>query len=303
MTITFQCPKCGRLCAFGDRHAGKRARCTSCQQLFIIPSEAGEKVRKVEAGRGEPLAGFYRAVLVNSWKAFANLAGVTGFVFAAAAVTFKFFLRDADYSFTVAGGYVVHLPLGWLATITAWGCLFWYYMQIIRCAAFDEGELPEVDIDTGGVFGFSWNIFKSIYLFIVALIVAELPFVVIITILGKMGLGWSALSHVLLLVGLFSFPMVILTLTTADQLWMVFRPDYIWRPIAKALRPYLVTAGLVMLAVVLQWLTVGYSQLPGRTRTVVGLHLAANIGVQIIAIIAMRSIGLFCRHYGCYLAW
>jgi hypothetical protein len=106
-----------------------------------------------------------------------------------------------------------------------------------------------------------------------------------------------------LLVGPFSFPMVILILTTADQLWMVFRPDYIWRPIARALRPYLVTAGLVMLAAVLQWLTVGYSELPGRTRTVVGLHLAANIGVQIIAIIAMRSIGLFCRHYGCYLAW
>jgi len=302
MTITFQCPKCGRLCAFADGHAGKRARCTTCQQVFIIPSEDGQKARKIEADRGEPLAGFYRVVFVDSWKAFANLAGITGFVFVAAAMTFKFFLRDVDYSFTVPGGYVA-LPLGWLVTITAWGCLFWYYMEIIRFAAFDEDTLPEVDIDTGERFGILWNIFKSIYLFIVAVIVAELPFVVIITILRKMGLEWPGFFRVLLLAGLFSFPMVVLTLSTGPQLWMVFRPDYIWVPIVKAFKPYLVVAGLVMLAAVLQWFTIGYSELPGRTRTVVGLHLAANIGVQIIAIIAMRSVGLFYRHNGCYFPW
>lgn len=301
MTITFKCPECGQLCAFGDQHAGKRAKCLSCQERFVIPSQSGEQAQKAEPDRGEPVPGFYREVFVRSWKTFLKPSSVTGLVFVAAAVTFKFFLRDADCSFPVPGGYVVHLPVGWIVTITAWGCLCWYYMEIIGGATIDEDELPGVDMGMG--FEFVWNIIKSIYLFVVALIVAELPFVVIITILGKMGLEWSALSHVLLLVGLFSFPMVILILTTADQLWMVFRPDYIWRPITKALRPYLVTAGLVMLAAVLQWLTVGYSELPGRTRTVVGLHLAANIGVQIIAIIAMRSVGLFCRHYGCYLAW
>ena len=49
-------------------------------------------------------------------------------------------------------------------------------------------ELPEVDMGAG--FEFLWNVFKSIYLFVVAVIVAELPFVVIVAILGKMGIEW-----------------------------------------------------------------------------------------------------------------
>jgi hypothetical protein len=300
MTIAFKCPKCERLCAFADKHAGKRARCTTCQQLFIIPSKTGGKVEKVKEDRGEPLAGFYRAVL-NCWKIFVKPSSVTGLVFVAAAVTFKFFLRDADYSFPAPGGYVVHLPVGWIVTITAWGCLCWYYMETIRWTVFGQDDLPEVDMGAG--LEFLWNVLKCVYLFIVALIVAELPFLIIISILRKTGLEWPPLFHALILAGLLSFPMVILTLTTAPQLWMVFRPDYIWTPIVKAFKPYLATTALFLLAVILQWLTVNYSLLQGKSRIVVVLHFAANIAVQAIAIAAMRTIGLFYRHYGCYLAW
>jgi len=301
MTITFKCPKCGSLCAFADHHAGKRARCTSCEQRFVIPSESGAEAQKLKPAKGEPVGGFYREVLVRSWKTFVKPASITGLVFVAAAVTFKFFLQDADYSFSVTGGYVVHLPVGWIVTITAWGCLFWYYMEIIQGAAFDMDELPEVDIGAG--FEFFWNIFKSIYLFVVAVIVAELPFVVVVAVLRKMGVELPGLFLVLMLAGLLSFPMVILTLSTGPQLWMVFRFDYLWVSIVKAFRPYAVTAGLVVLAGVLQWLTVGYSQLTAESKTVVSLHLAANFGSQIVVIIAMRAIGLFCRHYSCYFPW
>jgi len=301
MTITFHCPHCGGLCAFDEKHAGRRARCTSCQQRFIIPSESGAEAQKLEPVKGEPVGGFYREAFVRSWNIFVKPSSVTGLVFVAAAVTFKFFLRDADYSFSAPGGYVVHLPVGWIVTITAWGCLCWYYMEIMQWAAFDMDELPEVDMGTG--FEFLWNVFKSIYLFIVALIVAELPFVVIVAILRKMGIDWPGLFQVLVLAGLVSFPMMILTLSTGPQLWLVFRLDYIWVPIVKASRPYAVTAGLVVLAGVLQWLTVAYSELSGSNKFIVGLHLAANLGAQVVVIIAMRAIGLFYRHYSCYFPW
>ena len=159
-------------------------------------------------------------------------------------------------------------------------------------------ELPEVDIGAG--FEFLWNIFKSIYLFAVAVIVAELPFIIIVTLLGKMGIELPGLFGALMLAGLLSFPMVILTLSTESRLWMVFRVDYLWVPILKAFRPYAVTAGLVVLGGLLQWFTVDYNQLSGQNKTIVGLHLAAHIGAQIIIIIAMRTIGLFYRHYSCY---
>jgi hypothetical protein len=32
-------------------------------------------------------------------------------------------------------------------------------------------------------------------------------------------------------------------------------------------------------------------------------NLALNLAVQVVAIIAMRSIGLFYRHYSCHLRW
>jgi len=32
-------------------------------------------------------------------------------------------------------------------------------------------------------------------------------------------------------------------------------------------------------------------------------HLALNLLVQVVAIYAMRAIGLFYRHYACYFAW
>ena len=39
-------------------------------------------------------------------------------------------------------------------------------------------------------------------------------------------------------------------------------------------------------------------QFPFATNTV--SNLAVNLAVQVVAIIAMRSIGLFYRHYACY---
>ena len=106
MTITFKCPKCGSLCAFADHHAGKSARCTSCQQRFVIPSESGDEVQKLKPVKGEPVGGFYREVFMRSWNIFVKPASFTGLVFVAAAVTFRFFLRDADYSFSVPGNLV-----------------------------------------------------------------------------------------------------------------------------------------------------------------------------------------------------
>ena len=68
MTIEFNCPNCDALIAFGDIHAGKGGKCTTCGEHFIIPSKSFEKVEKVELPeeKGFPIPGFYRAVFVDS---------------------------------------------------------------------------------------------------------------------------------------------------------------------------------------------------------------------------------------------
>jgi hypothetical protein len=308
MTITFECPKCGNLCAFADHHAGKRARCTSCQQLFVIPSEDGQKAEKIKV-KTRPdgaISGFYRAVFVGSWKAFATSTGITGFVFVAIVACIKFFVYKnfelSVYSKAAGSTITIFIPVGSVLRLGAWGCLFWYYMEIMYWTAFDRDELPEVYLD--GAKRLVWNILKSLYAFMVALVVVELPFVIIIAILMKAGIEWSWPLRMLAMAGLFGFPIAVLTVSVGQDLVMVLRPDYLIMPVIRAFRPYLVTAGLVILAAALLWKTGLYNAgMVEKGGVIVGLCLAANIVVQVIAIIAARSVGLFCRHYGCYLEW
>ncbi|MFH1717121.1 MAG: hypothetical protein ABIF19_07205 [Planctomycetota bacterium] len=298
MTIQFDCPGCNAVIGFADKHRGRRARCTTCGQRFIIPSKDYEKAQEIEPPeeKGEPLPGFYRAAFVDSWKLFAKPQNLTGLVFVTAAVCFKFFTGHTDYSWSM-GGFRFQAPVGLVITLGAWGCLFWYYMEIISSAALDVDELPDVYMD--GFFGLIWNVIRSLTVFALALVVLLLPSAVVIALSGEANLSSIILGHI----GLFVFPMAILTLSVGRDTAMIFRPDYILKPVVKAFWPYLAVVGLFLLAWELQLRTVGYGQLPGRGNLVVALHLLANLAVQVITIVAMRSIGLFYRHYSCCFPW
>lgn len=298
MTIRFNCPNCDELIAFSDKHIGKQARCASCRQRFIIPSESKQTPKKIEppAEKAEPLPGFYRAVLVDNWKIFIRPRNITGLVFVIAAVCFKFFTGHTDYSFTM-GMFRVQAPTGLIVTLSAWGCLFWYYMEIINMTANETDELPDVDMD--GFFGFIWNVIKSLSIFSIGLLAVLVPSFIYVLITG----GTGIVSHALSLVGLFAFPMAVLIFSTAPEILMVFRQDYIYKPIAKAFRPYLLVAGLFLLVWELQLRIIGYGKLIGSGYFVIGLHLLANLAVQALAIVTMRSIGLFYRHYSFLLPW
>ena len=298
MTIQFNCPSCNELIAFADKHCGKRAHCATCGQRFIVPSKDNETPQKVRLPEEEaaPLAGFYRAVFVESWKLFVRPRNATGLVFVAAAVCFKFFTGHTDYSVTLPG-FRIQAPTGLAITLAAWGCLFWYYMEIIRVTAMDAEELP--DVYMGGLFGFIRNVIKSLSVFALALLVVLLPSIIYTAVSQQTGV----VSKILSLGGLFAFPAAVLAFAVGRDVEIAFRPDYILKPVAKAFWPYLTVAALFLLAWQLQLLTTGYGELFGRGRWVIALHLAANLGVQAVAIIAMRSIGLFYRHYSCHFPW
>ena len=100
---------------------------------------------------------------------------------------------------------------------------------------------------------------------------------------------------------MFVFPMAIMNISLGKDISVLVRPDFIVRPLFKAFRPYLAASGLVILAWMLQMETVDYGQLSSRGILIVALTLLANISVQFFAIVAMRAIGLFSRHYSCYL--
>jgi len=229
-----------------------------------------------------------------------NADNVTGLVFVAAAVCFKFFVGHTDYSFTM-GAFRVQAPTGLIVTLAAWGCLFWYYMEIIYSTAFHEEQLP--DVYMGGLFGFIWNVVKSLYMFAVSLVIVELPCIIFIAMSANMGIRLPVIAHILAIAGLFAFPMAILTFSIGRDITVLVQPGHILKPIAKAFWPYLVVVGLFVLTWELQFHTVGYGQLLDSTKIVVGSHLFANIAIQALALMSMRSIGLFHRHYSCYFPW
>ncbi|MBN2455639.1 MAG: hypothetical protein JXB29_03735, partial [Sedimentisphaerales bacterium] len=116
MTIQFYCPNCGALIAFDRKHIGEQAHCTTCDQHFIIPSKDFEKPRKVklQPEKPEPIIGFYRSALLDSWKLFFDRENTTSLVFVAAVVSFRFFL-------------VEFCCLGSLIHFVLWGWLFGFY--------------------------------------------------------------------------------------------------------------------------------------------------------------------------------
>jgi hypothetical protein len=136
--------------------------------------------------------------------------------------------------------------------------------------------------------------------------IVQLPFIIVLVLRKDEGLTFEnirqaefGLLHILFILGLFLFPIAILTTAIGKDI-MMFRPDYLLAPVFKAFVPYVVTVLLLIAAALLETQT---NQYTGAGLLTIAGHLAMNFAVQLIAIIAMRSIGLFYRHYKCHLTW
>jgi hypothetical protein len=297
MTIKFYCPNCDAIIAFDSKHAGKRARCLSCGQIFIIPQTDNEIPKKIKAEpepKGDPVPGFYNAVFIDSWKIFFDPQNATSLVFVIAAVCFKFFLAKS-------------FCMNYVSFVVVWGWLLGFYLNIIYETAFEIDRLPEIYLGTGPVF--LWYIIKPFLIFSYTMFIVQLPFIIALALLEDKGITyenmWQArtglylLLQALFIFGLFLFPMAILTTAVGRDLTLL-RPDYLVLPILKAFIPYLTVVALLVAASLLQTRT---KQFEDSDFAITAANLALNLAVQVVAIIAMRSIGLFFRHYSCYLKW
>lgn len=298
MTITCNCPKCGQFCGFKDHHKGRRARCTKCQQAFFIPGESGQKPKIPKTIHDKPLPGFYKSALKENWKIFIDLQNITPLVFIAAMVCFRFFLGHTDYSFSMPG-FRIQIPTGLIIVIFTWGSQIWYYMEIIQYTTLNMKTLPDIEITP--FFNFLGGIFVSIYLFLVAVVIAEIPFFIIIALLKMTPFHPTWLLQILTLGGALLFPAIIFIFSTGRAIWLVFRFDYLVKPLIKSFRPYCVLALMLIIAAAIQWSTKNYGQTQNVHVAITALHLVLNLIATAFTLIAMRAIGLFAFHYQCYM--
>jgi hypothetical protein len=307
-SITFNCPKCNYLCAFKEAYIGRRARCLSCNQIFIIPATENEKIQTIKPPKeefDEPLPGFYEAVFKKSLPAIFNKQSLATLLFIFIVTTLKFFTAHLDYSFTVVGrggpAFNVFLPIGSVIAALVWGGIFWCYAEVIYATAFDIELLPKIYF--GGGFGYLFKALESLYSFFIALVVVLLPAVVAKIIFIETGIhsNWPVFPFVVL--GMFLFPMAVLTVSINRTLTMLFRLDYFFQPIKKAFRHYLFVAGLFILVWQLQYVSLNYGGIAERSSLVILMNLLAVLAIQILVIFTMRATGLFYRHFACYFKW
>lgn len=311
MTITFNCPKCENLCAFHDIHAGKRAKCTKCWQVFVIPPEDGQKPEKVKIKEefvlDGPFSGFYRAVFRESWKIFSSRQNIVVLLLITTLLCFKFFLGGLYSEFSAfvpaTGKFItIPLPIGALITLFVWAFLFWYYTELIYSTAFGLEVLPHPHIES--VRELEWNIIRSAWMLFISLAIVLAPAAVAFLITLKIGSVNRLLVYGLAILGFFFFPMTVLIVSIGRDVVLLFRLDYIVKPIVRAFRPYTAAAVLTIAAAFLQFRIANHiGHIPSVSVISMALYLLANFAVQVIIIISMRSIGLFYRHYGCFVPW
>jgi len=298
-SIQFFCPNCNDLIAFESKYAGKQAHCQNCDQVFIIPSNNYEKPRKIKpvVEKADPVPGFYRAVFIKNWKLLSDSNNATTLAFVIAVVCFKFFLGKAVCC------------MNYLTTVVGWGWLMGFYLNIITDTGFDSDELPKIQL--GDSLTFLVYIFKPIFVFFMTAFVVLLPLIITFSVMKDRGsfdpempTSFTALpliAKIFLIIAMFFFPMAILITATSRDYLLLLSPKCIITPIFKTFFPY-ITAVLLLSAFVLLQLTAKPFSYDEPFYVTV-LNLALNCAVQLIAIFAMRTIGLLYRHYYCNMPW
>ncbi|MBN1124938.1 MAG: hypothetical protein JXA82_08020 [Sedimentisphaerales bacterium] len=316
-TITFDCPGCGGICGFDSKHAGRRARCTRCQQRFIVPEFNGQPAQKVKSDEEEDQAvgGFYHALFVDNIKAFFRTSSTTPVVWITVLTIVRFTVRHMNYFLSVyvkATGKMATLPLpfGLAVSIFLTGCMLRYYMDLARSVAFEEDAMPDAEFNSP--VRFTTSTFSALYSLLVIVFIVCIPILVVylglrglgflsgdedgwVSIVSWIGLGISAVP------GLFLFGVFFLVAAVMEDLTMVFDPRVLFRPIRKAFGPYLVLMLTVVPILVLHSWTFGF----GWNRQVEPVTLIVQaVGVILLSVWTLataRGIGLFYRHYGCYM--
>ncbi len=294
MSISCECPKCGRVCGFIDEYAGRRVRCLHCSTRFIIPAHDGEQIELPEVEPEGPLPGFYTAVFKESWQAFIQKESVTGIVLCIALTIFHFFIGDKDYSFDLPG-LRFQGQIGWVVTIITAGYLLWYFIETINITANNCDFLPEIGIGDG--FAFAGAVIKSIYFFIAPFAVAAIPAAIILNALSWIGLSFGWLDVVIITIAMIMVPINLSILACNIAPWMLFRYDRTILIISKSWRPYLMTTGITLVSFLLIFLTVGYFATDTKENPAAAIMLPARILTVFVALFAMRTIGLYARHY------
>jgi hypothetical protein len=302
------CPKCNTECEYGDEAAGFAIECKKCGRVFITPSdEEQEQPQKSET----PFPHFYRAVFIDTWKIFAQPHNYILIGLLVMMAVFKFFLAGELCADRLREKTLAHMYIAGMALkIVFWGWFAGIYFNIIYDTAYNNDNLTDEVEDpiTAIATAFASSIGRPILLFYYALVGTLLPWIIGMTLLAILGrfIGNGIAANIFIIAlfagSVFLFPAAILTVAVTEDI-LSMRPDYFLKPVVKAFCPYLVVV-IFTAAASTYWYFIGdFDAVANASQFKITLELILNIGFQFFAIVAMRTIGLYYRHYQCYFPW
>jgi hypothetical protein len=310
MTIEFKCPHCKSLCAFMDKYAGRRAKCLSCQKRFFIPKAQGLKAFKIPEPKEGPLIprpGFYKAMFLYTWIIFSRKNSLKMLVFLMFLIYLKFFVGKFALYLVLISPKVFSAPnpFAWLSHAIImiascllyagiWGLIFDFYMCTIFDNALEYDRISDPLEDKELPF---WqHMLKPFCVFGLTVYTAFLPLMLIFMI----GIEVSReVFYSLAAIGFLIFPCMLVSISIIKDM-SAFRPKNIFRPVFRRFFPYIMLpvmfAGVIYCE--LNTNVIG-SISHGQTNTTTKMMLL-NMALQIPVLWAMRTAGLFYKHYSCY---
>ncbi len=289
---------------------GKSARCTCCQNHFIIPESDDAKPKRIMQepleSDGDIISGFYRAVLKKSWPLIFCKSSATGLVFVAALIVLKFVIFNFNYTFSVyikATGENIEIPIRIGNTIgtCAYALIFWYYMEIIYASAFGNDKFPTIKL--GHIVDIVCKIAKTLYLFVAAMTMAQLPTLTAMLIMNILQIKSTPTLIAIAICCCFTFPMLVLMAAISQDLLSVLRIDLAIRAILQIFPQYCLAAAITAAVIIAATLSRNYHFNMTETPALIPLYLMANILMALAGTYAARTLGLLYKHHGGQMPW
>lgn len=297
-TIEFICPHCGQVCAFGNQHTGKRARCIKCNTRFIIPATGQTaQILKPDVLEDGPYSGFWKALFLGTPKVLLHTHSVVGTSVMILTSVMRFYIGHPLLIVLIFLFIPIPLPVGIFTTVLTVGFQSRYLFDIIQSTADQDDPLPWILEGT-----YSERLIQSIvgaYSLLLLITASLAPAGLVCFLLKKTGIGTQWPVVFIAAAGLFFLPLSLTIYAYSRDIMLSFRLDFVFRAAKKAFGPHLILYGLTLGIAGLFWQSSFYQRnaLPETVSYSAVMHGLAAL----LCILAARTAGLFYRHYGCYL--
>lgn len=328
MSITFKCPHCNSLVAFEDKHAGRRAKCLSCQNKFVIPdssSQIAEKIAPEKEKPEKPTKGFYSSALLTTWPTVLNIKNLSLLILIIIVTVARFPLQvvisyllkamvlpESGDFFAALGLAIamaikgVNLICCFLLMFVLLGRLWSRYIDIAYFTSLETDDFVN-SIEKGTLAIWEHGLKKAIFLALI-IVAAFFPLFFGMMIFQSFGVEYNLFTfkahpqiiiQILALISILISPSVFISLVI-NRDFSALAPANILPPIYKALIPYVLIAA--SFAVILYFeARFGFINIyHDYSIDNVLKNFLPCLALQFAWIILMRVMGLFYRHYSCY---